>query len=124
MPREYPRKLRVESQLKRILNDLLCGAVKDPRLEGIRVTAVNLSGDLGVAKIFFSTFEPDENPAPAEAALVKAAGFLRTRAGEMLRIHRVPELRFHYDNSAKLGLKLTRLIEEISTKQGPDVPHE
>ena len=59
MPSEYPRKLRVESQLKRILNDLLCGAVKDPRLEGIRVTAVNLSGDLGVAKIFFlfySTF--------------------------------------------------------------------
>ena len=76
------------------------------------------------AKIFFSTFELDEDPAPAEAALVKAAGFLRTRASEMLRIHRVPELRFHYDNSAKLGLKLIRLIEEVSPKQGPDVPPE
>jgi len=124
MPREYPRKLRVESQLKRILNDLLRDSVKDPRLKGIRVTAINLSNDLGVAKIFFSTFKPDESPVPAEAALVKAAGFLRTRAGEILRIHRVPELRFHHDDSAKLGLKITRLIEEASLKQEPGVPPE
>lgn len=124
MPREYHRKLRVGSELQRVLNSLLYSSVKDPRLEGIRVTAVDLSSDLGVARVFFSTLDLDGDPAPAEAALLKAAGFLRTRVGKFLRMRRVPELRFLHDDSAKQGLKLTKLIEDVASKESLDVSAE
>lgn len=124
MPREYHRKLRVGSELQRVLNSLLYSSVKDPRLEGIRVTAVDLSNDLGVARVFFSTLDLDGDPAPAEVALLKAAGFLRTRAGELLRMRRVPELRFLHDDSAKQGLKLTKLIEDVAPKESLDISAE
>ena len=114
MPREYSRKLRVAAELQRVLNDLLCTEVKDPRLEGVRISAVELSGDISVARVFFSTLMPDADPEPAIAALVKAGGFLRSRAGRALRMRRVQELRFLQDKGPKQGLALTQLIEEVA----------
>ena len=117
MPREYPRKLRVAAELKRMLSSLLSTEVKEPRLEGVRVTDVEVSGDLSVAKVFFSTLDPDEDPAAAREAFDGAMGFLRARVGRALRVRRVPELRFVHDASAKQGLELSRLIEETAPRE-------
>ena len=122
MPREYPRHLRVAVELQRALNELLQAEVKDPRLKGITVSAVNLSGDLGVARVFFSTLEPDADPAPALAALAKASGFLRGRIGRTLRLRKAPELRFAHDESAGQGFALTHLIDKVAAADGREDP--
>lgn len=116
MPRDYPRKLRVAAELQRILNTLLSNEVKDPRLAGVTISAVDLSGDIGVARVAFSTLRPDEDPDPVAAALKKAGGFLRSRAGQILSMRRVPELRFRQDHGARQGIELTRLIDEAVAK--------
>jgi ribosome-binding factor A len=118
MPREYPRNLRVAAELQRVLNDLLCNEVKDPRLEDVRISAIDLSRDISVAKVYFSNLEPDADPQPAVAALTRAGGFLRSRAARILRLRRVPELRFLQDEGPKHGLALTRLIDEVASKDG------
>lgn len=115
MPREFSRNLRVGAQLQRLLNELLQSEVKDPRLQGVRVTDVQLSGDLGVAKVYYSTLQPDEDPTPAERAFGAAGGFLRSRVGRALRLRRVPELRFIHDLTAQHGIELTRLIDDVGT---------
>ena len=116
MPRDYPRKLRVAAELQRVLNALLSSEVKDPRLAGVTISAVDLSGDIGVAKVAFSTLRPDEDPVPAATALKKAGGFLRSRAGQVLGMRRGPELHFRQDQSARQGIELTRLIDEVVAK--------
>ena len=115
MPREYPRKLRVAVELQRVLNDLLLSAIKDPRLRGISVSAVEVSRDASVAKVYFSTLLPDADPKPAMAAFDKAGGFLRSRIGKLLRIRHVPELRFTPDEAAKRGFEITQLIDSIGS---------
>ena len=116
MPREFPRKLRVAAELQRVLNALLSGEVKDPRLAGVTISAVDLSGDISVAKVAFSTLEPDADPEPVLSALKKAGGFLRSRTGQILSMRRVPELRFEQDQGARHGIELTRLIDEVVAK--------
>ena len=116
MPRDYPRKLRVAAELQRVLNALLSNEVKDPRLVGVTISAVDLSGDISVAKVAFSTLRPDEDPDPVVTALKKAGGFLRSRSGQILNMRRVPELRFEQDQRARQGLELTRLIDEAVAK--------
>ena len=111
MAREYSRHLRVGSELQRILNDLLQSEVKDPRLQDVRVSSVALSADLGVARVFYSTLNPDADTAPVEAALDKALGFIRARVGREARLRRVPELRFEHDSSARQGIAISRLID-------------
>jgi len=113
MPREFSRSLRVAAELQRLLNELLQSEVKDPRLRGIRVSDVELSADLGVAKVYYSTLQPDQDPAPVERAFAAARGFLRSRVGRALRLRRVPELRFVHDVAAQRGIELSRLIDDI-----------
>jgi ribosome-binding factor A len=117
MPREFSRKLRVAAELQRLLNELLYTEVKDPRLSGVTVNEVELSADLGVAKIYFGTVDPDFDPQAARAGFEKAAGFLRLRIGQSLRLRRVPELHFVHDLSAQHGFELTRLIDEAARRE-------
>ncbi len=116
MPRDYPRKLRVAAELQRVLNVLLSNEIKDPRLVGVTISAVDLSGDISTAKVAFSMLRPDEDVDPVVAALKKAGGFLRSRAGQMLSMRRVPELRFEQDQGPRQGIELTRLIDEAVAK--------
>ena len=116
MPRDYPRKLRVAAELQRVLNILLSNEIKDPRLVGVTISAVDLSGDISTAKVAFSMLRPDEDVDPVVAALKKAGGFLRSRAGQMLSMRRVPELRFEQDQGPRQGIELTRLIDEAVAK--------
>ncbi len=112
MPREFSRNLRVGAELQRLLNELMQAEVKDPRLEGVRVHEVELSRDLGVAKIYYGMLEPDRDAAPVEQGFEKARGYLRSRVAAALSLRRMPELRFIHDTSAERGLELSRLIEQ------------
>jgi ribosome-binding factor A len=119
MPREFGRHLRVGAELKRVLNELLQEEVKDPRLRDVRVSEVDLSGDLGVARVFYSTLNPDADTAPIDAALAKAGAFMRSRIGREIQLRRVPELRFAHDLSAQQGQRISELIDR-SAQSDPD----
>ena len=113
MPRDFSRHLRVGAELQRTLNDLLQFEIKDPRLRDVRVSEVDLSGDLGVARVFYSTLNPDADTAPIEEALAKASAFLRSRIGREIRLRRTPELRFEQDASAREGVRISQLIDGL-----------
>lgn len=114
MPRDFSRKLRVAAELQRLLNELLHSEVKDPRLAGVTINEVELSSDLGVAKVYYGSLDPNQDPEEARAGFAKAAGFMRSRIGQSLRLRRVPELHFVHDVSAERGLELIRLIDEAA----------
>ena len=110
MAREFSRQARLGGQIQRVLNELLRFSSKDPALEGVSVTEVDLSRDLSVARVYFSMLEPDADPSPVYAGLERAAGFLRGRLGDALSVRRVPELRFQHDDSAARAEELNALI--------------
>lgn len=90
---------RLEELFREELNSLLDSEMGDPRLEDARVTSVELSSDGSRARVWF-VIVSDERAAFAEvaqAALERAAGFLRSRLCEALPLKRIPELRFRHD---------------------------
>ena len=117
MPREFSRHQRLGAQVQRILSELLRFETKDPSLEGLSLTTVDLSRDLSVARVYFSLLNPDDDPQPAREGLERAAGFLRARLGKLLDIRHVPELRFVHDDSIAQGFEISRLIDGAT---GPD----
>jgi ribosome-binding factor A len=119
MPREYSRKDKVAAEIQRLVNELLLSEVKDPRLSGARVSAVEVSGDLGVATVFFNTIALDEDPADIREGFERARGFFRSRVGQALQLRRVPELRFRHDTSARRGVEIGRLIDDASGADHP-----
>jgi len=117
MPREFSRNQRLGSQVLRTLSELLRFEVKDPRLQQVSLTAVELSRDLSVAKVFFSLLQPDDDPQPALEGLQRAAGFLRAKLGRALKVRHVPELRFLHDNSVAHGVEISRLLESAKNAE-------
>ncbi len=117
MPREFARHLRVGSELKRVLNELLQDEVKDPRLRDVRVSEVDLSGDLGMARIYYSTLDPAADTRAIDAALLKAAAFMRNRIAREIQLRRVPELRFSHDLRAQQGQRISDLLDEVAATE-------
>ena len=111
MPREFARHQRLGAQIMRVLSELLQFETKDPRLKGISLTAVDLSRDLSVARVYFSLLSPDDKPEPVLEGLEKASGFLRRKLGGALKVRHVPELRFIHDDSAEEGMRISELID-------------
>lgn len=120
MARDFTRSSRLSGQVHRVLNELLRFESKDPRLQGVTISDVDLSKDLSVAKVYFATLHPDADPAPALAALQRSNGFLRGRLGREIKIRHVPELRFAHDDSVARGFHLSDLIAKSESGRPSD----
>jgi ribosome-binding factor A len=108
-PREFKRSERVAGQMRRELAQLIQMEVKDPGLGFVSVSDVEVTRDLSHAKVFVTVFQADE-AADSLRALKRAAGYLRKRLGEEMRIRSVPELHFHHDASVETGTRMDALI--------------
>lgn len=120
MPREYSRNQRLGTEVLRTLSQLLRFETKDPRLQHVSLTGVDLSKDLSVARVYFSLLDPDEAVEPVEQGLRRAAGFLRSQLGRELQIRHVPELRFAHDDSAKESVRISKLIDNALHSNDPE----
>lgn len=105
------RRRRVSDQIQKELSEIIRLDLNDPRIGMITLSAVEISADFAVAKIFYTHMGGAEDRENAKAGLLRAAGFLRTALGKRLRIHNTPELRFFYDDSIERGVKLSQLID-------------
>ncbi len=110
MPREFKRSERVAGTLRRELAQLIQKEVKDPEVGFIGLSDVEVSRDISHAKIYVTVFEADKAVASIKA-LNKAAGYLRMRLGQEMRIRSVPQLHFEHDASVETGLQMDSLIE-------------
>ena len=110
MPRDFKRAERVAGTLRRELAQLIQMEVKDPEVGFIGLSDVEVTRDLAHAKVFVTVFEHEKAEGSIKA-LNKAAGYLRRRLGQEMRIRAVPELQFVHDSSVETGRRMDDLIE-------------
>ena len=107
---------RVNNLIRREISELLQRQVKDPRLgEFVAVTEVSTSPDLKYAKVFVSRICSEGEKQETLSALAAASGFLRSELTRRLRLRRIPELDFQWDESIERGAHLLELIDKVST---------
>ncbi len=114
MAKEYSRTQRIGDQMQRELAQMIPREVRDPRLGFVTITAVDVSRDLGHAKIFI-TLMGENNPEKVRLNLEilnEAAGYLRMLLGKSMKLRSVPQLHFHFDESISRGAHLSALIEK------------
>ena len=111
---------RVNTQMQREISELILRELRDPRLdEFVSVTEVSASPDLRYAKVFVSSVGGEEKQAQILAALASASGFLRSELAKKIRIRRMPELHFQWDNSIEKGDRILRLLDEVTHHENP-----
>jgi ribosome-binding factor A len=104
---------RVADQIRGELGQLLAREVHDPGIGFVTITRVQVTADLQTARVFFTALGDDQARRSSERAVQRAAPFLRRQIGSRLRLKRVPELQFIYDQSIAGQDRIEQLINEL-----------
>jgi ribosome-binding factor A len=104
------------AQINRLLQEeiakVLLTELQDSRLRQLTVTEVRSTPDLFHAVVFVTTLGGENRETCLEAAR-GSAGLLRKILYPRLRIKRIPELEFRYDESLDRAEKIFRALEEM-----------
>jgi ribosome-binding factor A len=109
----------VADQIRGELATILARDVHDPGIGFVTVTRVTVSPDLQHARISYTALGDEKNRRNTSRALERAAPFLRRQIGSRLRLKRVPDLTFVYDDSIAGQDRIEQLLKEIRTADHP-----
>jgi ribosome-binding factor A len=104
---------RVADQLRGEIGQLLAREVHDPGIGFVTITRVQVTPDLQQARIYYTALGDDKARRDSARALHRAAPFLRRQVGARLRLRRVPELTFLYDESIAGQDRIEQLLKDL-----------
>lgn len=106
---------RVSIEIQREVNDILRSKVRDPRVQEVNITDVQLTGDLSQATVYYSllsTLASDNEK--AKQGLKKATGLIKRELAHRMTIYKIPELTFMKDESVAYGSKIDELLRGLN----------
>lgn len=114
------RPVRVGELIQAELAELLLRDLKDPRLEMVTVSHVDVSPDLRHARVYISRVGSEEEQASARLGFERAAGFVRGRLGKRLKLRYVPKLDFVIDTGIAYGVRISHMLNELAPQEPVD----
>jgi ribosome-binding factor A len=99
------------------LSELLARDVHDPGIGFLTITHVKLSPDLQQARAYYTTIGDDKARKETRKALERATPFLRRHIGQRLRLRRVPELEFFFDESIEKQDRIEQILQELNQER-------
>ena len=109
---------RVGEEIRHELSDLLTrGGVHDPGIGFITLTRVKVSPDLQVARVFYTTMGDEAARRETSNALERATAFFRRHIGGRLRLRRVPELEFRFDESVASQDRIEQILRDLHAEE-------
>lgn len=115
MGREFERTQRVSHFLHEELARLLQTTVRDPRVQQVNLTGVEVSRDLSHARVFFTLMSDVSEAERSEISgvLSKVSGFLRSELAKSSSMRTVPRISFRFDESVGRGRDMESLLREV-----------
>lgn len=106
---------RINGEVQRELSNIIRGEIKDPRINSLTsVVAVEVAPDLKTCKAYISVLGDEESQAKTLAGLKSAEGFIRSKLAKTVNLRNTPEIRFVLDQSIEYGVKMSKMIDEVT----------
>jgi ribosome-binding factor A len=116
-PKRRPTK--VAHAIQQEIAMLLLSGLKDPRLQHLVITEVEVTSDLRRAVIYYDS--PEKEAAQVAAGLDKAKGFIRSHLAQQLQLRYMPDLVFKRDIGIANQERIERLLREDRGQDEPAV---
>ena len=106
---------RINGEVQRELSNIIRGEIKDPLINPLTsVVAVEVAPDLKTCKAYISVLGDEESQAKTLAGLKSAEGFIRSKLAKTVNLRNTPEIRFVLDQSIEYGVKMSKMIDEVT----------
>ncbi len=104
---------RIGDQLRMELSELLVREVHDPGIGVFTITRVQVTPDLQHARVYYTTLGQPAARRQTDRALQRAVPFLRRQVAHRLRLRRVPEIHFTFDEGVEAQDRVEQLLREL-----------
>ena len=109
---------RVGDQIREELSEMLArGQVHDPGIGFITLTHVKVSADLQVAQVYYTTLGDAAARRKTQQALERATPFLRRQIGSRVRLRRVPEMEFRFDEAVEHQDRIEQILRDLKQEE-------
>ena len=108
------RTRRVAELIRRALADIIRDRLPDRGLGLLSITATEITRDLSRATVFITILGKEEDQERATEILNEESRALRHELSRTLNLRHTPEIEFRYDFSIERGVRLSRLIDDLS----------
>ncbi len=107
---------RIGSEIGQVLSEICANEAHDTLLKTITITGVDVTNDLSLAKVYFTTTSDMDRKELEHNLNDDTAGYLRTKLSQEIEIRHTPKIRFVFDTSVEYGNNIEKLINEIHEK--------
>ena len=108
---------RVGEEIRHELSQMLVRDVHDPGIGFVTLTRVSVSPDLQVARVYYTQMGDDRQRRETARALERARPFLRRQLSQRIRLRRVPELLFRFDESVENQERIERILLDLEEER-------
>src|SRR5215471_10488810 len=107
---------RVGEAIRDELSQLIAREVNDPGIGFITLTRVSVTPDLQIARVYYTSLGDEKARKDTAKALARATPFLRRQIGGRIRLRRVPELTFFYDESIAHTDRIEQILQDLKAE--------
>jgi ribosome-binding factor A len=108
---------RVGEQIRQELSQIIAQQVHDPGVGFITLTRVKVTPDLQLARVLYTVMGDDKQKKETVKALERAIPFLRRQIGSRVRLRRVPDLQFFYDESIEHQDRIEQILLDLKRER-------
>ena len=107
------RLLKAAEAVREVVSMAILTQVRDPRVQDVTVTGVEMAPDMRSAKVTVSIMGSPAKQELALRGLSNSAGFLQAKIAERIDTRYIPKLRFEMDQGVKHSLEIARVLDEV-----------
>lgn len=106
------RTARIAEAIRETVSTAILFQLRDPRIQNVTVTKVEVAADVRTAKVYVSIMGTDKAQKRCLHGLNSARGLLQGKVGDRLQTRYTPVLTFVVDEGVKKSIEVSRLLRE------------
>lgn len=114
------RAQKAAEAIRGVVGTSILQELKDPRVQHVTVTYVEVSDDLRHAKVHVSVMGDETQQRLCLRGLQSAAGFLQSRIAERIDMRYTPRITFLLDQGVKRSIEIASILREVLPPDAED----
>ena len=108
------RVLKAAQAIREVVSLAILTELRDPRVENVTVTTVEVTGDMRQARVHVTVMGEDTNSSQVLKGLSSAAGFLQRKIANRIESRYTPKLQFVLDQGQENAREVARILEDLA----------
>lgn len=113
------RTLKAAQAIREVVSMAILADLKDPRIDGVTVTFVEVSPDMRLAKVHVSIMGDEQAQQLCLHGLQSSAGYLQQKVAQRIDTRYTPKIRFEIDMGIKKSIAIAKLLDDVLPDESP-----